>query len=178
MNKSYKYLFPLFVYDLELTRDHIDLLQDTYLFMPGDSINNRNIYLKYDYSINEDGDYIKQFIKIFKNSNYYLTHWAEVYGVYSSIYIKLEFPELFLYEYELFLKGKYSKYSDFAKNNIIFYLQKYHPNDSYSFNRICKVLSKDVSLRKELEERLHTKISEDSELENVPDINEETIILF
>ena len=77
-------------------------------------------------------------------------------------------PDEIIGEYDKFLRGKYSKLKDESKKAITSY---YRLKDEHV---VCKILRKDPSYKKELEDSLGVKIGYDNELSSIIDIDEET----
>ncbi len=95
--------------------------------------------------------------------------YQDVCYIGDTVFIIFDIPEEHKEDYNKFLKGEYSKFSVVLKDKIL----KFHGPSKY----LVGVLYKSASLRQIMEEELDTSISEDSELESIPDINKESIFI-
>lgn len=86
----------------------------------------------------------------------------------SSVLYTFRIPEKYLNDYDRFLNGQYSQFSDAYKDRIL----KFHESGPMSV--IGQILYKSNDRRKALEEKLETVLPEDAEVFSVPDIAKET----
>lgn len=81
--------------------------------------------------------------------------------------------------YDKFVSGKYSKISNVDKNIILSYWSEVYEGKQTSFiNKLRNILNKAPSLKKELEDSLNVKLSNDAELSSVIDIENEIFYEF
>jgi len=176
MNKSKRYLLPFLDGEINFVddSDYIEYLINTYLYIEGDVAPSPSIYLEYG---EESFSFIdqKELEKDFKKSKLFINSMSLSYTNTKRYYYKFKFPRMFYQDYFHFIKGEYSKYSDFAKYKIMLFLRQHYPNNNFLIEKTWKVLNKDVTLRLELEERLGVVLSPEFEFETKPDKEEETI---
>lgn len=112
MNKSRTYLVPLLYDKIKLDLKYFHLIENTYIFDLNNKYNkciilkNRFNYEEKDFVLYED---------IIVNNELFL----KAYNDKTFVYYVLKFPEEYIYEYNMFIKGKYSLFKADAKLIII-----------------------------------------------------------
>ena len=86
---------------------------------------------------------------------------------YSTIIYEMEIPSHYLKDVKLFIEGKYSQFSDRMKKRILTFHKYTQNGETY------KILYKDTSRRKQLEFDYGVEISADSELFDIPTLEDE-----
>jgi hypothetical protein len=126
---------------------------------------NKHLFLNYRFF---DSDYFKnleQFLTL--NDNYIKTYEP---SKDFTIFI-FEIPKEFHDDIILFKEGKYSQFSNEAKERILLF------NQTKITSKLFKVLYNDISLRKDMEKKFNCKIPNDIDLIDIPSINDETFII-
>lgn len=155
-NKSFLFLLPLL--QLKSNSGIINAYIGNISEDSGDLVNH-NIYL-----ICETSNYYVEGSKYFQ-------HKVKLEDD-STILYTLRFPEEFSREYQYFLEGKYSKFSEEAKQILCKNACKNTRNKPTDTN-MYGVLYKTEEKRKQLEEVLSVKIDKDAELASIIDVNRE-----
>ena len=83
-------------------------------------------------------------------------------------------PDVFKKDYDLFVEGRYSEFSQKAKDVILNFSNKFYPHSSQTIQNICKILNKDVSLQESLEKKLGVSSGSIFELSSKVDLVHET----
>lgn len=179
MNKSKTYILPLLAQYIPLNYTFMKFLWDTYLFIEDEDEKDSPpavLYLEVASQFQDLSEYRtihnsflinKQFIKYFEQTTFNIAY----------IYYVFRIPNSFLQDYYLLRKGHYSQISVPAKDAIRSYLYKFYPHKQKSIENIWKILTKDVSLKIELENQLATILPEDVELAEKFNLKNETLIL-
>ena len=165
INKSTLFLFPLITEKDIYSHMYFynKYLENCYLYdsnFPGLS-DNKHLFVSYRFF---ETELYKEVEKLLTKSKYYLRTYEP--NAQFSIYI-FEIPEVYHKDVELFIKGKYSEFSENAKQKIISFGQ-YKQTDI-----LYQVLYKAEDLRKSMEKTLGCKISKKSELMNYPNLIKE-----
>ena len=164
LNKSYSYLIPLLDKYCKIDGDYYIMLENVYTRHQDGDVGNI-IILSY---CNADNDDFKKYIEELK-ANELCQDFIENDDDISVI---LKFPDEFIDEYNFYKEGKFSQFSQEAKDIIVKYVLDTHKyKDAY---RVKRVLNKDISLREELEHKLAMAIDKDMELSSIPDKELET----
>ena len=164
LNKSYSYLIPLLDKYCKIDGDYYIMLENVYTRHQDGDVGDI-IILSY---CNADNDDFKKYIEELK-SNELCQDFIETDDDISVI---LKFPDEFIDEYNFYKEGKFSQFSQEAKDIIVKYVLDTHKyKDAY---RVKRVLNKDISLREELEHKLAMTIDRDMELSSIPDKELET----
>ena len=164
LNKSYSYLIPLLNKYCKIDGDYYIMLENVYTRHQDGDVGDI-IILSY---CNADNDDFKKYIEELK-ANELCQDFIENDDDISVI---LKFPDEFIDEYNFFKEGKFSQFSQEAKDIIVKYVLDTHKyKDAY---RVKRVLNKDISLREELEHKLAMTIDKDMELSSIPDKKLET----
>jgi|TARA_Y100000289_G_C3913213_1_gene145894 hypothetical protein len=122
------------------------------------------IILKYIDS--EDQLFEKFKIAVQKFRMYLSTFYDE-----DEVYFMFDIPSVFVSDYNLFRKGKYSKFSLQLKDNIL----KFH-TENYDYRAyVSEVLYKSEDRKEDIEDFLDTVLPADSELESIPNLKKESI---
>ena len=164
LNKSYSYLIPLLDKYCKIDGDYYIMLENVYTRHQDGDVGNI-IILSY---CNADNDDFTKYIEELK-ANELCQDFIENDDDISVI---LKFPDEFIDEYNFYKEGKFSQFSQEAKDIIVKYVLDTHKyKDAY---RVKRVLNKDISLREELEHKLAMTIDRDMELSSIPDKELET----
>jgi len=175
-NKSKTYLLPLLSTEIEFSIPMVKYLINTFLFV--NKVANSSKYkltLLYspDFIIHNKFDiYNARFLE----SNLHLFTTRRVYN--SVIDIRAQYcfkiPDVFKKDYDLFVEGRYSEFSQKAKDVILNFSNKFYPHSSQTIQNICKILNKDVSLQESLEKKLGVSSGSIFELSSKVDLVHET----
>ena len=87
------------------------------------------------------------------------------------IYFMFDVPSIFVSDYNLFRKGKYSMLSIQLKDNIL----KFHAESISYRTYVSEVLYKSEDRKEDIEDFLDTVLPADSELESIPNLKKESI---
>jgi hypothetical protein len=160
---------------------------DTYLFCNDFkvSIDERIIYVLFRFPIEDCGDglvtnmhYIHLKEYLLKNEYYYVDFsLKDIYkdnlekeGIYDEyVCFVFKIPDNFSIDFDRFLKGEYSKYSNQAKERITGNYDKVNSLD------ICQIVKKDLKRRHWLEDILNTSLPIDAELAPIYETEKETL---
>lgn len=174
-NKSKTYLLPLLseVIDIDL-RFYTNII-NTYIFDSEDAYKDC-IFVKCKFNF-KNPEYTKFENKMIDNQYY-----VDLIDINNDevVYI-FKIPEEYLFEYNKFKKGKYSKYKNDAKELILSFFNKVYKGNPNAVNfliKIKQVLYKDKKLREKIEKELNVKIHYDAELTDIIDRDNETINLI
>jgi hypothetical protein len=162
LNKSYSYLLPLFNEECKLDNDYFIMLNNVYTRY-NDKLG--NFVICYDDS---DNDLFIQYIKELHDNELFIESFQEN----NKIYLVFNYPKAYEYDYNCYLKGKFSKFRNSAKLIIVDYILNIHK--IATADKVRKVLYKEKELRERLEGQLGLKISTSLELSSIPDIKLET----
>lgn len=169
LSKSAYLIFPM----LDGNKD--DFLWSLYfmnLYTKIEGHDEEGIFLHYRYS---DNNRFKDFEAKVVTLPGYRTH-VDI-DKYHVIY-QFDVPTAFQREYDLFMKGKYSKFSDEYKKRIL----DFHKTDEMARQlgttventKIYGILHKSKILKEEIEQRIGTSLHESEEVYSIPYDNEET----
>ena len=122
------------------------------------------IILKYIDSQDSLFDKFKMAVKKFRM--YLSTFYDDSY-----IYFMFDVPSIFVSDYNLFRKGKYSMLSIQLKDNIL----KFHAESISYRTYVSEVLYKSEDRKEDIEDFLDTVLPADSELESIPNLKKESI---
>jgi hypothetical protein len=162
LNKSYGYLLPLFNEECKLDNDYFIMIHNIYT-----RYNDKLGYFVICYD-DSDNELFIQYIKKLHDNELFVESYKED----NQIYLIFDFPKAYEYEYNCYLKGKFSKFRNSAKLIIVDYILNIHKIGTAE--KLRKVLYKEKELRESLEEKLGLKISTSLELSSIPDIKLET----
>jgi hypothetical protein len=172
-NKSKTYLLPLLSDCIYLEKKYYKYLKNTYILDNLD-LYNKSIYLMHDYDkMNNSIDNYEQ--NIIDN-----IYFHDLIQDKNKVIYVMKFPKKYINEYNLFLEGKYSHFSEEAKNVILSYYTELYAGNVNAINFLIKVkqiLYKDEKLRKQIEDELGVHIDSNAELTDVIDLKYETINL-
>lgn len=167
INKSYSYLIPLLNTKCNIDSAYFILIKNVYCSI-NKEVEKPIIVIVYE---KLDNDMYNEYLtSLYENE---LTE--NVIENDDEIIFIFNFPEEFREEYYLYINGKFSMFSQKAKDVIIDFIGNYHKSSSVW--KIKKVLYKEQQLREYLEKKLDLKIDEDMELSSIPDLEKESIIL-
>ena len=176
MNKSKTYLLPLFSELIDIK--FVDDLENVYI---KDDLEKHDkcIYLLYNFNI-KDPEFTKYESELTENDLF-----VDLIDINNKVLYILKFPEDYIEEYNLYIKGKYSKFGDDAKELILKFW-----NDKYSSTtwinqfliKTKQILYKEKVLKQQIELTLSTeqspvRLSDDAELSDICDIKDETFKL-
>tara|TARA_R110000824_G_scaffold361127_4_gene548922 strand:+ start:10690 stop:11262 length:573 start_codon:yes stop_codon:yes gene_type:complete len=156
-NKSYTYILPILSAYMEVIKAQL-----VNAFIGSEEYNeyDNHIFLLYKYIGNpkfiEYEDYLEH-TKLFKAK-----YDPDKYHVMFIFNVPKEHQEV----YDLFKKGKYSKFPQLYKIKIL----DFH-NIINEEHKVAKVLYRHPDLKEELEERLEVNLPKESEVSSVPDLN-------
>lgn len=164
-NRSKTYLLPLLNEFIQLPQDLNHLFINTYVNDSQDEFENC-LFLLYHYDI-KNPKFTKFEYELSKKEGF-LTH---IDLKDNQIIFIFKFPEEFIYEYNLFKNGKYSRFRHDCKALIINYWNS--KLSQGAINRLKQIFDRSDNLRKELERTLGIKLSSEDELsEGYNDIKE------
>jgi hypothetical protein len=164
LNKSYSYLVPLVNEFCPVDSDYILLLDNVFAkhsLYPEE----KTLTIRYEFVAN---DPFMEYIDSFRKNELYLATYIDQEHVSVSMY----FPREYYKEHNLYLKGKFSQFSEPAKEKILRYVLDIHKLKDAE--RVRRVLYRDPQLRKELEQRLDVILDPMMELSSIPDLKAET----
>jgi hypothetical protein len=177
-NASKTYLLPLLSEMVDINKDFINELKNTYMF---DSHNEHQecLYVLHDFNF-RDPDFTAYEHKLL-NNELFVKH----IDMGDQVMYIFKFPKEYLNEYYMLQNGKYSEFGNDAKELILnFWTEMYGkiPGGINVILKIKQILYKDKKLRQQLEERLSSKghavsISDDAELGEWVDVKSETFQL-
>lgn len=148
INKSLSFLLPLFQ-----LKNYNDIV-NTYLGDANDT----------------DNDFFSNKLYILCSREAHLIeynkHCVNSYEVNDGIMYVMQIPEKYEEDYAKFLKGQYSKFTDDAKKVICSYACR-NSIKKASDTIIYSILYKTPARKKELEEKLDVKLSDDAELASI-----------
>lgn len=164
INKSYSYLVPLVDVYCNIDPTYFILMRQCYSI-----VNNQTdepmLAISYEKS---DNEMFVQYLNTLRESE--IT--VNVIESDEEITFVFKMPERFINEYRSFINGKFSHFSQDAKNIIIDYVTSYHkPNTA---KKVRMVLNKDEELRTYLENKLAVKLDKDLDLTSIPVVEEES----
>lgn len=166
LNKCYSYLVPLLNEYCKIDSDYLLLLSNVYS-RHYDYRQEEVITICYEF-INNDP--FLEYVENFRQNELF----KEMFIDKEYLAITFYFPKEFRNEYYLYREGKFSRFSDRAKEVILKYVLDIHKlNDT---ERIRRVLYRDERLRKQLEEQLDMSIDSELELSSKPNLINETFI--
>ncbi len=168
INKSKKYLLPLLSEFIYFDKNIISELENVYIFDETKKYKNC-IFLLFNYNI-KDSNFTKFENQIF-NHNLFVDHYD--FKNNKVLYI-LKFPKEYLYEYKMFIDGKYSEFGKDAQNLIFDFLIDQGVSEHF-INKISNIFIKDVKLKQEIEKKLKVMLDDNSELESIIKEEDETI---
>ena len=169
-NKSKTYLLPLLSELVAFKKKFNKFIVDTYIYFDEDKYKDC-IGVLYNFSF-RNPDFTAYEHKLVKSELF-----IELIDIDDKVLYIFKFPEEYMHEYNCFKKGNFSKFGTDAKELI---LEFYH--DIYKGNinatpfllKVNQVLFKDKKLKRQLENELNVKLSDDAELSDGPSKNNET----
>jgi len=172
-NKSKTYLLPLLSELLDLDRKFFDNLVNTYIHDDIGKYENC-IYILHDFSFRNP-----EFTK-YENKLTSSEYFVDLYDIKDQVVYVFKFPEEYMHEYNKFSESKYSHFGVDAKELILAFYTDIFQGNLNAINFLLKlkqILFKEEKLRKQIENDLGVKISEDAELTDAIVHEEETLIL-
>jgi hypothetical protein len=165
-NKSFSYILPLFI------EKYKQYIENIYVFLE----NIENTYIKYDKKelfviiVNKSEKILNDIDNLNKN-----VILAEFFDIKNKLILVFKIPEEFKLDYDKFIDGKYSEFSEQSKKIIIKTAFNYFPSDV--FNNITKILYKSDNLKKQILYDLGiSNLDYDFELTSKIDVKKETFL--
>lgn len=170
INRSKTYLFPLF--ESEVSIPYHKYVTNTYLRVCGENPYN-DIERLFVLEVMDDIDEELLIPSKLENwEKYFIDHFKD--DETRNIYMLFKFPSKYKEEYDLFLKGKYSKFSKESKKLIV-RKSNYYYNRPEVTKSIIDVIFKSQERKDFLEKELGVKLDDDMELSSKPEIVCETL---
>lgn len=175
VNKSKTYLLPLLSEFINVGGKFINSIDNVYL-KDSDDKHARCIYLLYNFNDKDEGfaEYEHDLItnELFVDS----------YDIGNKVLYVFKFPEEYINEYEMYMKGKYSKFGRDAKELILDFWNVIHRNNFHAkafLTKVKGVLFKEKQLKTQLEKQLSSlgcpiKIKDGAELGDIANMKNET----
>lgn len=166
-NRSKTYLLPLINEFLDLPYHLNHLFINTYV----NDLENKYedcFFLHYRYAL-KDPKFTKFEYELGKR-NGYITH---IDLKDNEVLYIFKFPEEFMYEYQMFKTGKYSRFRHDCKSLVLKYWNSKLSNATIT--KLKQIFDKSDILRKEMERTLKIKLTSDDELGEMMDETKETI---
>lgn len=165
LNKSKSYILPLV--DQTIDFKYVGDIVNTYI-LDNERKDQNLLIIKYNKTkeLLSDKEYIQSIIQ---NPLFISTHDDKNY-----IHFYLKIPIRFNREFELFRVGKYSEFSEPAKQVIIKFLLRHFQSSYQTIELIKSILYREKQLRNQLSKELNMYIPEDWELSSKINENMET----
>lgn len=170
-NKSRSYLLPLLFKELDIPHTYLKYVSNTYVRLK--DYNSTNIFiLEVNKSEKEDKEFAK-FINILYLCKGIDSSYEDSNGVLIFIIIFNKFKD----EYQYYIDGKYSKFSNHAKQTIIKFWSFVYGKDGNKFVRdVTDILYQNARLRNEIEQKLAVRLPLNAELSSICNLTKETLI--
>lgn len=171
INKSKSYLLPLISDDVKL--EYINELVNTYTYVEGFS--DEIIGLLYNFQ--PDYNFFKNKYQGFIIYEEYLFNhplYIDKIDVDNKVLYIFKIPEKYSYDYNKFIRGKYSEIREENKFKILNFLTSKFKGNQKIINDIEGILFKNPEIKHNLEKKLAVTISDSSELSSIIDKNVET----
>lgn len=170
-NKSVTYLLPIFARFVPVS--YFKLLENTYLWYDDYTEETFCLLYKFDGRVTGKMASRQGFTvyeeKVLKKNRYF--QGSDDYGPY--VIFKFDMPDEMIEIRDLFIEGKYSRYSDVSKEIVLDHILRFYgPNEKLL---IQKIFMRDPELRHHLLEKLgpSTILPEDAEVSSAPYIQDE-----
>lgn len=167
LNKSYSYLVPLLNQYCKIDRDYYVMLDNVYTNHYQGDVGDIIIL---SYLTTDDTGFV-QYTEELKSNEL----CQDYIDLDETVAIVFKFPDEFLYEYHCYKSGKFSEFTQNAKDIILKYMIDVH--DYKDAARIRSVLNKEISLKNHLEQTLALVIDKDMELSSIPNEKLETFYI-
>lgn len=172
-NKSKTYLLPLLSEIVAFDKKFFISLEDTYMF---DDMGKYKdcLFVLHDFSF-KNPEFTSYEHKLIKNELF-----VDLIDMDKQVLYIFKFPEEYMDEYNYLINGHYSKFGKDAKELILdFFSDIYRGNiNAVPFLlKVKQILFKDEKLKKQIENELKVKLSDDAELSDSIDIESETFNL-
>jgi len=179
INKSKSYLLPLFVTDIFVNEyDCVPrMVSNTYLFSNVYANADKCLYIEIDYDLLRSAVDVEKFIGYLRSTGMLLSCFYDNYQYPEYLYVCLEVPPEFERDYDMYLQGKYSKFSDNAKACILIFFKEYFSDYMERIHVMRQILYKSRQRRKTLEKVLGVELDDETELDSIYDKGEETLKL-
>ena len=169
-NKSKTYLLPLLAEVIDIDKRFFNSLVNTYI-SDANGIYSDCLLILHNFSF-KNPEFTAYEHKLTNNQ-----YFVESIDIDNQVLYIYKFPEEYMKEYNLYKKGKYSKFGQDAKDTIIeFFGNIYAGNlNAVKFLMTLKqVLYQDKKLKKELERKLNVILPDNAELTDIADLECET----
>ena len=173
-NKSKTYLLPLLSEYVILEPLYFKNI-NTYIF-DDKTLYNNSIFVFFEYKKGKNAKIEKYEQELVQSMLFQDIIYSDNY---STCFV-FNFPKKFIGEYYLFLQGKYSEYSNYAKTLIVeFYTELYNGNlNAIDFLMTVKqVLFKDEKLKQKIEKDLGVVLDSNAELTSIMNMRDETLTI-
>jgi len=164
INKSYSYLIPIVNEFCNIDPAYFILVDQSYAMVNGSS-EEPFVVLSYQKA---DNQMFLEYLEELKASP--ITR--NVIESEDRITFVFEIPEEYIHEYKSFINGKFSAFSQKAKDLIVDYVTSYHK--AGTAKKVKMVLYREDELRKYLENKLAVKLDADLDLSSIPKVEEES----
>lgn len=173
-NASKTYLLPLLSELVDINKNFINELQNTYMFDENNE-HQECLYILHDFNF-RNPEFTAYEHKLL-NNELFVKH----IDMGNQVLYVFKFPEEYMKEYYLLQDGKYSEFGEDAKELILdFWTEMYGkvPGGINVILKIKQILYKDKKLKQQLEERLSSRnhkviIDDDAELGQSVDVEKE-----
>lgn len=174
-NKSKTYLLPLISEIVNIDKQYLPYLNNTFMVDSEDKYENC-LYILHDFDLSNPK---------FTTYEHHLINnelFMDMYDIGNQVLYVFKFPEEYLHEYNCLKNSKYSEFKDDAKELILeFWTIMYGntPNAIAFLTKVKDILFKTTKYRQKLEQSLSSKrhnvvISNEAELGDIIDITNET----
>lgn len=162
-NKSKTYLLPFLSEVVGFDKKFFKNLLNTYIFDDLGMYENC-IMIEHDFSF-KNPEYTKYENHITNNE-----YFVDLIDMNNKVLYIFKFPSEYMFEYNHFKNGKYSKYKDDAKEIVLdFYsnIYKFNPNAINFLLKIKQILFKDDKLKRKIEKELKVSLDSNAELTDI-----------
>ncbi len=174
-NKSKTYLLPLLSELVNIDKQYLPYLNNTFMMDCNGKYNNC-FYILHDFDLSNP-KFTKYEHNLINNELF-----MDMYDIGNQVLYVFKFPEEYLHEYNCLLNGKYSEFKTDAKELILeFWTTMYgeNPNAILFLTKIKDILFKTEKYRRKLEQSLSTRanpiiINKDAELGDIINMDSET----
>jgi len=169
-NKSKTYLLPLLSEIIDFDKKFFEHLENVYIFDDKNKYKDC-ILILHDFSF-KNPEFTSYEYK-FTNNELFI----DLVDINDKVLYIFKFPKEYMKEYNLFKEGKYSKFGKDAKELILEFFTKIYFGNINAVNfllKIKQILFKDNKLKREIEDSLNVKLSNDAELTDKIVISHET----
>lgn len=173
-NKSKTYLLPLLSEFVPLRKEYITQVSTTYIYDDMDKYT-ECLFIRQDFNF-KSPEYTA-----YEHQLTECEYFVDLLDIGNEVIYIFKFPEVYLHEYDCYIKGKYSCFGVDAKELILKFWTNIYNKDSAAVPFLIKVkqiLFKDKILKQQIEKELSSKkhtvvLEDDAELSSVPDTIDE-----